>query len=422
MNNFLFAGKACGLKKNKDFDLGLMISKTPLNVSAVFTKNKVKAAPVIISKKNSKNIIKALIVNSGNANACNGKQGMEDAMKVVKSLAKEAGIDESSVFTCSTGVIGERLNASLIEKAIPELVSSANNVDIKHKIDDKKIKNYKDNKDIKGKNGFDNFVKAIMTTDTFPKTSVKSFSIDGKEYQIKGAAKGSGMIMPDMATMLAFIFTDVPLKKETADKIFKECAEESFNSITVDGDTSTNDTAAFFYPASDDPVIDLTGDKAKSKQNQNNCRIVKDALFEVCYELAKMIVIDGEGATKFIKVTVVNASAEAGAKKTALTVANSPLFKTMITGEDLNWGRIMAAVGRAGVPIKAESIDIYINGKIIVENSTASKKLTKDIEKTVLSPKEIDVKIDLKSGNKKRSVLTCNLTYGYIDINASYRS
>ena len=398
MNNFLFAGKACGLKKNKDLDLGLMISKFPLRVSAVFTKNKVKAAPVVISKKNSKNIIKALIVNSGNANACNGEQGMEDALKVVKSLAKEAGIDENSVFTCSTGVIGERLNVSLIERAIPDLVNSAD------------------------EEGFDNFTKAIMTTDTFPKTAVKSFSIDGRRYRINGAAKGSGMIMPDMATMLAFIFTDVPIKKETADKMFKECVGASFNSITVDGDTSTNDTAAFFYPASDSPLIDLTEDKAESKQCRNNYQIVKDSLFEVCYELAKMIVIDGEGATKFIKVTVVNASAEAGAKKTALTVANSPLFKTMITGEDLNWGRIMAAVGRAGVPIKAENIDIYINGKIIVENSTASKKLTKDIEKTILSPREIDVEIDLKSGNKKHSVLTCNLTHEYIDINASYRS
>ncbi len=400
MNNFLFAGKACGLKKNKDLDLGLMISKFPLKVSAVFTKNKVKAAPVVISKKNSGNIIKALIVNSGNANACNGRQGMEDALKVVKSLAKEVGIDESSIFTCSTGVIGERLNVSLIERAIPDLVNSAD----------------------ENENGFDNFTKAIMTTDTFPKTAVKSFSIDGRTYQIKGAAKGSGMIMPDMATMLAFIFTDVPIKKETADKMFKECVEASFNSITVDGDTSTNDTASFFYPASDNPVIDLTMDKAKSKQNQNNYKIVKESLFEVCYELAKMIIIDGEGATKLIKVTVVNALTETGAKKIALTVANSPLFKTMITGEDLNWGRIMAAVGRAGVPLKAESIDIYINGKIIVENSAASKKLTKDIEKTILSPKEIDVKIDLKSGNKKRSVLTCNLTHGYIDINASYRS
>ncbi|RZV37788.1 MAG: bifunctional glutamate N-acetyltransferase/amino-acid acetyltransferase ArgJ [Candidatus Acidulodesulfobacterium acidiphilum] len=395
MNNFLYAGKACGLKKNKDLDLGLMISKFPLRVSAVFTKNKVKAAPVVISKKNSKNIIKALIVNSGNANACNGKQGMEDALRVVKSLAKEAGIDESSVFTCSTGVIGERLNVSFIEHAIPDLLNSAD------------------------EEGFDNFTKAIMTTDTFPKTVSKSFSINGSQYQIRGSAKGSGMIMPDMATMLAFIFTDLPIKKETADKMFKECVEASFNSITVDGDTSTNDTASFFYPASADTFIDLTGNDTESKHNY---QIVKNALFEVCYELAKMIVIDGEGATKFIKVTVVNASTEAGAKKTALTIANSPLFKTMITGEDLNWGRIMAAVGRAGVPLKAENIDIYINGKIIVENSTASKKLTKDIEKTILSPKEIDVEIDLKSGNKKRSVLTCNLTHGYIDINASYRS
>ncbi len=371
-----------------------MISEIPLRVSAVFTRNKVKAAPVIISKKNSKNIIRALIVNSGNANACNGKYGIADAKKVVRSVAKEAGIEESGVFVCSTGVIGERLNVSLIERAVPGLIKSA------------------------GKNGFGDFTMAIMTTDTFPKAVSKNVSFGGANYKIEGAAKGSGMIMPDMATMLAFIFTDIPLKKETADAMFKECVEKSFNSITVDGDTSTNDTAAFFYPA-DEPLIDLT---ARNKRGIDNYNIVKEALFEVCYELAKMIILDGEGATKLINVTVMNASTESGAKKAALTVANSPLFKTMITGEDLNWGRIVAAVGRAGVPFNRGGIDIYINGKIIVENSTASEKLSKSIEETVLSPKEIDVKIDLKAGSKSRSVLTCNLTYGYIDINASYRS
>ncbi|MHB1661323.1 MAG: bifunctional glutamate N-acetyltransferase/amino-acid acetyltransferase ArgJ [bacterium] len=394
INNFLFSGKSCGLKKNKDLDIGLMASKVPLRVSAVFTRNKIKAAPVIISKSRSKNIIKALIVNSGNANACNGKYGISDAEKVTESVSRELGADKDNIFICSTGVIGERLNVSLMENAIPELVKSAN------------------------EDGFNDFAKSIMTTDTFPKSASRDVLFDGSKHKIMGAAKGSGMIMPNMATMLAFIFTDIPLKKEIADGMFKECVETSFNSITVDGDTSTNDTAAFFYPDADTQGLK----KPLIKKSDENYIKVKKALFEVCLELAKMIVKDGEGATKFIKITVMNAYTESGAKKIALTVANSPLFKTMITGEDLNWGRIMAAIGRSSARVKADKIDVYINDKIIVENSAASKKLNKTTEKTVLSPKEIDLKIDLKCGKKSRSVLTCNLTKEYIDINASYRS
>ncbi len=373
-----------------------MISDMPLRVSAVFTKNKVKAAPVIISKSRSKNIIKALIVNSGNANACNGKYGITDARKVVESVSKETGINSENIFICSTGVIGERLNVPLIAGAVPELVKSAKN------------------------GGFEDFSKSIMTTDTFSKTASKDVLLDGVKYKIIGTAKGSGMIMPDMATMLAFIFSDIPLKKETADKMFGECVEKSFNSITVDGDTSTNDTAAFFYP---DSVYGLRGLKSPLiKESAANYNIVKKALFEICFELAKMIVKDGEGATKLIKITVKNAYTESAAKKAAMTVANSPLFKTMITGQDLNWGRIMAAVGRSSVRMKPEKIDIYINGKIIAENSTASKELSKTAEKTLLFPKEIDLKIDLKCGKSEWTVLTCNLTKKYIDINASYRS
>ena len=393
INNFLFSGKSCGLKKNGNLDVGLMVSKIPLRVSAVFTKNKIKAAPVIISKNHSKNIINALIVNSGNANACNGKYGILDARRVTKAVSKELGFMENNIFVCSTGVIGERLNASLIENVVPELAKSAS----------------------AGK--LEDFAKSIMTTDTFFKTASKDVLLDGVKYKITGTAKGSGMIMPNMATMLAFIFTDIPIKKELADVMFKKCVETSFNSITVDGDTSTNDTAAFFYPDAEQG-----SHKFLIKKSDANYLSVKKALSVICFELAKMIVKDGEGATKLITITVSNAYTETGAKKVAFTVANSPLFKTMITGEDLNWGRIMAAIGRSSVKIKPNDVDIYINDKIIVENSAASKELNKNIEKTVLSPKEINFKIDLKCGKASRTVLTCNLTKEYIDINASYRS
>ena len=393
IKNFLFSGKYCGLKKNKDLDVGLMASKIPLRVSAVFTKNKIKAAPVIISKSHSKNVIKALIVNSGNANACNGDYGLDDARRVIYGLSKELEVMESNIFVCSTGVIGERLNASLIESGIPELVKSAK------------------------EDGLDDFAKSIMTTDTFPKIASKDVSINNSIYKITGVAKGSGMIMPDMATMLAFIFTDIPIKKELADAMFKECVDLSFNSITVDGDTSTNDTAAFFYP---------DGEQISSKfqigKTDANYASAKKVLLEICFELAKMIVKDGEGASKLITITALNARTETEAKRVAFTVANSPLFKTMITGEDLNWGRIMAAIGRSFARIKPNDIDIYINDKIIVENSAASEELNKNIERTILSPKEINLKIDLKCGKASRTVLTCNLTKEYIDINASYRS
>lgn len=389
VKNFLFSATSCGLKKNGGLDVGLMISEIPLRVSAVFTKNKIQAAPVIISKKHSDNIIKALIVNSGNANACVGKDGLDDAFKVTKAVAGELGIAADNIFICSTGVIGERLNASLIENAVPRLVKSAD------------------------KGGLNDFTKSIMTTDTFPKIASRDIFINKTKYTITGTAKGSGMIMPNMATMLAFIFTDIPLEKKTADNMFKDCVSGSFNSITVDGDTSTNDTAAFFYP---------DADVVSAKKSDIDYSPIKKALGEVCFELAKMIVRDGEGASKLVTITVLNAYSETDAKHIAFTVANSLLFKTMLTGEDLNWGRIIAAIGRSSVAIKPDNIDIYINNKMIVEDSVSSKKLDKDTEEAILSPKEIELKIDLKCGNAAGTVLTCNLTKEYVDINASYRS
>ena len=236
-----------------------MVSKIPLRVSAVFTRNKVKAAPVIISKKNSKNIIRALIVNSGNANACNGKYGITDAKKVMEAVSTETGAAAGNIFICSTGVIGERLNFPLIERAVPELVKTAD------------------------KSGFHDFAKSIKTTDTFTKTASSDVTLNGVKYRIIGTAKGSGMIMPNMATMLAFIFSDIPLKKETADEMFKDCVEKSFNSITVDGDTSTNDTAAFFYPDASGRLekgADADYKKIKNAVNRNRIKGFFDAILK----------------------------------------------------------------------------------------------------------------------------------------------
>ncbi|RZD15869.1 MAG: bifunctional glutamate N-acetyltransferase/amino-acid acetyltransferase ArgJ [Candidatus Acididesulfobacter guangdongensis] len=404
IENYLFSAKTSGLKKNGQLDLALVFSNIPLRVSAVFTKNKIKAAPVILSKKNSKNIIRALIVNSGNANACNGTDGIKDAKKVMSLAAEALNIKENNILICSTGVIGERLDTSKIENSLPELVKSLS------------------------EDGAEQVARAIMTTDTFPKVVVKNMTINNKNYHIVGMAKGSGMIMPNMATMLAFIMTDLPLSKNLGDALFKECVKYSFNSITVDGDTSTNDTAFFLYPDADMYFANNDGPAYGSSafkgilEKDINYDIVKYSVGEVCLSLAKMIAEDGEGATKSVTVEAINAYSESSAKKIAFSVANSPLVKTAIAGEDLNWGRIMMAIGKAGARIKPNYVDIYINNFKIVENSKSLGFIGAENEKKIMSQKEINIKIDLKCGPSFFKVLTCDFTNEYININASYRS
>ncbi len=450
IENYLFSAQTSGLKKNGQLDLALIFSHIPLRVSAVFTRNKIKAAPVILSKKNSKNIIRALIVNSGNANACNGTDGIKDAKKVMSLVSGALNIKEDNILICSTGVIGERLDTSKIENSLPELVKSLS------------------------EDGAEQVARAIMTTDTFPKVVVKNMTINNKNYYILGMAKGSGMIMPNMATMLAFIMTDLPLSKNLGDALFKECVKYSFNSVTVDGDTSTNDTAFFLYPDADmyfgnnEPAhgSGKGGNKNSNKNNSNtnhnhsnntadsrnigednkyvrnsehaaeyggdafkgilendiNYDIVKYSVGDVCFSLAKMIAEDGEGATKSVTVEVINAYSESSAKKIAFSVANSPLVKTAIAGEDLNWGRIMMAIGKTGARIKPNYVDIYINNFKIVENSKSLGFIGAENEKKIMSQKEINIKIDLKCGPSFFKVLTCDFTNEYININASYRS
>ncbi len=369
----------------------------------MFTKNKIKAAPVILSKKNSKNIIRALIVNSGNANACNGTDGIKDAKKVMSLVSEALNINEDNILICSTGVIGERLDTSKIENSLPELMKSLS------------------------EDGAEQVARAIMTTDTFPKVVAKNITINNKNYHILGMAKGSGMIMPNMATMLAFIMTDLPLLTNLGDALFKECVKYSFNSITVDGDTSTNDTAFFLYPDADTYIGDNepaheSGIFKGILEKDINYDIVKYSVNEVCFSLAKMIAEDGEGATKSVTVEIVNAYSESSAKKIAFSVANSPLVKTAIAGEDLNWGRIMMAIGKTDARIKPNYIDIYINNFKIVENSKSLGFIGAENEKKIMSQKEINIKIDLKCGPSFFKVLTCDFTHEYININASYRS
>ncbi len=381
VGGFLASGIYSGIKEEKRPDLGLIYSKKSAICSAVFTKNRVKAAPIIVSKmhlEKSSGYARAIIVNSGNANACTGKEGIDDAIEITDTLAKRLGIDKEEILICSTGVIGKRLEVGKISSSIPDLI------------------------DRLSEDGIRDFANAIMTTDTFPKISI--FRGDG--YSIVGVAKGAGMIMPDMATMLCFILTDLKVDKGKTDPLLKEAVDRTFNRITVDGDTSTNDT------------VILMANGASEREDMDGLR---EGLFKVCSELSRMIVKDGEGASKLVEVIVKGAKDPSDAEKAARGVANSLLVKTAIFGGDPNWGRIMASLGRSGAEFDPEKVDIWIEDVKIVSSGkgvegkeeAAAERMKRD---------EFKIVIDLKNGNFEDRILTCDLTYDYIRINAEYRT
>ncbi len=352
-----------------------------------FTTNQVKAAPVLISKERiEKRLSQAILVNSGNANACTGKQGLKDAYEISRFVAEGLNISEDSVLLSSTGIIGKPFPRDRIEKNIPCLINSLS------------------------PGGVEKFSEAIMTTDTFAKIDIKKEEIGGKEITLCGIAKGAGMIMPNMATMLAFIISDIAVTFEILDRIFKAAVNFSFNKITVDGETSTNDMVLMLANG-------MAGNKPL-KRSSKELRKFRDLLFSVLENLAKMIIKDGEGATKFVEIEVVKARTSREAEKIAFRVANSNLVKASFFGRSLNWGRIMSAVGEAGAPIDADRIDIYYNKIMVVKGGIANSKKEAMANK-VLDEKDIQVKIDLNSGIKKSRVFTCDLSPAYVNFNAS---
>ncbi len=383
LDGYLGAGICAGIGNNKDkLDLALIYSEKEASVAGVFTKNKVKAAPVLVSQAHigmNEGKARAIVVNSGNANACTGNRGIEDSIKTTQLVAKELGVHRSKVLIASTGVIGKRLDISLFAEAIPELI-----------------------KDL-SPDGLNRVAEAIMTTDTFPKIS--SFKGDG--YKIVGIAKGAGMIMPDMATMLCFILTDILIEPEPLKDILTRAVERTFNRITVDGDTSTNDT-----------VIVMANGIAGEKDMNG----FKDGLTAVCDDLARMIVKDGEGATKLVDIIVKGAKTPSDAIMAARTVANSNLVKTAIYGEDPNWGRIMAALGRSGINMEPEYIDIWIEDVQIVSSGQGAGEDMEILASQRMKKEEFCIIIDLKKGPYQDHVLTCDLTHKYITINAEYRT
>ena len=372
---FKFASVSAEIKyKNRD-DLAIIYSKKPFKVKAVFTKNRFKAAPVryCIEKLKENDRFNAIIVNSGNANACTGEEGYNDCIEIEKKV-KEVFKVENEILIASTGVIGTRLP---IDKIIESLSKLKNNL---------------------SENNYKSFAKAIMTTDTFPKVIEYE-----KDYKMIGIAKGAGMIHPNMATMLAFIFTDAKIDKVDFGKII----DKTFNSISVDGDTSTNDS-----------VFLCSLEEKDVSYNE-----LEKGLFYVCNELAKMIVSDGEGATKLIEINVINGKDEIKCKKIAETIAKSPLVKTAFFGNDPNWGRIICAVGYSGVDIKEERVTLKIGDFIVFENSKESKNFSEEnIYNYLKNNKNVKIEIDLNEGNCSWRYYTCDLTYDYVKINAEYRT
>jgi glutamate N-acetyltransferase/amino-acid N-acetyltransferase len=386
---FRTAGVACGLKKNNSKDLGLIYSEAPAKVAGVFTRNLVQAAPVLLDKQRiAGGVCRALIVNSGNANCCDGERGMQAAIRMAKSAANGLGVSEDEVLVASTGVIGEPLPIEKIEAALPDLIDD---------LDD---------------NNALALAEAIMTTDTVPKVISRQGALDGKAFTVTGVAKGAGMIHPDMATMLCFVMTDIQASPETLKQMLVASVNRSLNRITVDGDTSTNDTTLLMASGQSGIAID-------TPVRQEGFQSVLD---DVLITLAKWLIRDGEGATKLVEIIVKGAASDRAAHRVAETVANSPLTKTALFGEDANWGRILAAAGRAGVPIGPEKIDILFGPVLMVQNGMGCGPAA-EIEATrVLRQSEYDITIDLKMGDSTDRVFTCDFSIDYVKINADYRT
>ena len=390
---FKAAGIASGIKKNGNKDLGIIFSVVPANAAGVFTKNAVQAAPVQLDKERIKSgKSQAIIVNSGNANCCTGDQGLKDARQMAKLAADHLKISEQMVLPASTGVIGEYLQIDNIKRAAPALYKAL----ITAQPDD----------------GFKDFAESIMTTDTVPKTSCAGGEIDGKAFTVTGVAKGAGMIKPDMATMLCFVCTDIEASPEILADCLKPAVDISFNRITIDGDTSTNDTV----------IIMANGMSKTSIKTDEHKKQFQKILNNLMTDLAIQVVKDGEGVTKLVKVTVKGAINDHDAFKIADTVANSCLVKTAFFGEDANWGRIIGAVGRAGVPIEPDSIDIIFDDVVMVKNGTGcGSRAEKEATKILKNP-EFTLFIDMNMGSGSASLYTCDLSLDYVKINADYRS
>lgn len=387
---FTAAGLHAGIKRFKP-DLALIASNSPAKAAGMFTTNLVQAAPLKICKEHlqASKKFSAIIVNSGNANACTGEQGYEDAKSMTSLVATNLRCKKEEVLVASTGVIGVNLPMDKIEAGINKITP------------------------ILAENRNTEAATAIMTTDTFSKEYALELELAGKKIRIGGMAKGSGMIHPNMATMLAFITTDVSISEHLLEKALHDATAKSFNMITVDGDTSTNDLC----------LVLANGQAENEEITAENTDYVQfyEALLEVTTELAKMIARDGEGATKLIEIKVVGAEDKETAQKIARSIAGSNLVKTAIFGEDANWGRIICAAGYSGASFNPDQVRIYL-GNLLVGNCGKGTDFSEEQAKEVLNKDEVLITIDLQNGIASATAWTCDLTFDYIKINASYRT
>jgi glutamate N-acetyltransferase / amino-acid N-acetyltransferase len=376
-------------------DLALIAadSKSGCAAAGVFTRNRFCAAPVELCKERLKcSRASAVLANAGIANACTGAEGLARAKEMTHAAAEALGVPAESVLAASTGVIGMQLEVGPAAAAMPALVRALR------------------------PDGWQDAARAIMTTDTVPKMASMQIELSGRRVIVGGIAKGAGMIAPDMATLLVFVCTDAAIAPDVLGHWTRQGAERSFNRVTIDGDTSTNDTLIVLAGgAAGNPVVS----DAQSPEGV----IFGEALSAVLLDLARQVVLDGEGATKFIEIEVSGAPDAESAKAVALTIANSPLVKTAFFGEDANWGRIVAAAGRAGVPLDPEKATLYFDGLCVFRQGTpVPGKETEEKAARAFRQKEIRVHLDLAMGDGRFTAYTCDFSYDYIKINASYRS
>ncbi len=393
MRGFKFVGLSCGIKKNGCKDLGLIYCEEPASAAALFTRNKVVAAPVMLGKEQiKKGKCQAVLVNSGNANCFTGDQGLLDARSSITMVSKTFNIPRDLVMVSSTGVIGAPLPMEKFETGVPLLKKELNNGTL------------------------EDFAQAILTTDTCQKIVKETGVIDTREgpceVSIAGVAKGSGMIRPDMATMLAYVLTDADINSQDLHNALKTANEKSFNRITVDGDTSTNDT-----------LLCLASGKGKASiQGQESLQGFQALLDKVCFQLAKMIVKGGEGATKVIQIRIKGAMTQEDAFKAAEAIAHSNLVKTAIYGEDPNWGRITAAAGRSGAFVDQDKMDLFFEKiPLVIKGRWLGKDAEKEAAK-IMKANEIQITLDLNLGDKSDYFLFCDFSENYVKINADYRS
>lgn len=380
----------CGLKKKSTLDdLVLIEVNESANIAAVFTTNKFCAAPVTVAKQHlqSASGIRYLLINSGNANAGTGEQGLANAVQSCEAVAQLSGTNAQQVLPFSTGVIGQQLAVNKIQDALPGLVD----------------KLHRDN--------WMQAVKGIMTTDTLPKAVSRQLTIDGKTLTISGMCKGSGMIKPDMATMLGYVATDAEIDSDTLSVLLKQAVDQSFNSITVDGDTSTNDACVL-----------IASGTSGVKVNADHTAFV-EALNEVFIILAQSIIRDGEGATKFIEIAINSAASIKDARELAYTIAHSPLVKTALFASDANWGRILAAIGRAPVDtLVIDKVDLYIGSTCLVRGGLPDPEYTEAKGQEEMAKQDIVIRVDLNVGTDAVKIWTTDLSFEYVKINAEYRS